>query len=626
MRPPGRRRSHVLATALCVWFSTATQTVAASASSTATADHDQPWIPSPIRSFFGPIFLQERKANLLACSGFGTAINGICLCDSAHIGPNCEYDRCTADCNNRGKCLPDRKCQCDDGWKGAVCETKTLSVLSTLRDADLEVEVNGPLVPPSAEEQKKIKKVVQTANQLAERECPGACSGNGQCKDGSCFCLPGYSGPSCDSYCPNECTGRGHCVAGACLCFSAFKGADCSIRIACSDHGSENADGSCLCDEGFLGADCSIAATCPGDASCGGHGTCKLGTCRCDGGFSGISCETPPKECDPACPSNGTCDRQTGQCMCGAEPCSKPAAADGAGGGSNAEEDLAAKAAGEIAVAPEGKSCGDNGSWNASIKSCECKEGFHGEHCEIERCAGFSEEDGIDDCHDQGMCIHGQCHCLEGFGMKDGTSPNSCRDHVCAVDCGKNGECVEGQCKCADGWQGIGCREPACNNCNGRGLCTFLDSGEPGCICNKGFSGSQCEKSAFSAKECPGDCNGRGMCLDGRCVCKTGFYGPDCASKQCDLGMAGPDCNLKVCPKDCNGKGLCFAGKCNCWREYAGPDCSIPKQCYGACFEACAPGSAPERCEFCKGQCLTLSNSPVLGKHNPMDDLAQSFL
>merc|ERR1719235_599618 len=63
-------------------------------------------------------------------------------------------------------------------------------------------------------------------------------------------------------------------------------------------------------------------------------------------------------------------------------------------------------------------------------------------------------------------------------------------------------------------------------------------------------------------------------------------------------------------------------GQCTCDISFTGVDCSLPKKCHEACAGVCLPErkltSSP--CEVCKGQCLTLSLSPVLGKHNPRRD------
>eukprot|EP00392_Amoebophrya_sp_AT5.2_P009155 g9183.t1 len=536
--------------------------------------------------------LGPKKNSALAallCRNGGIPIeSNVCVCPEDFYGPTCEFPRCPNDCSgpDHGVCEKTTgKCACKENYAGESCATQVgRSALSGLASRALVLK------NPAEVDGKKKKRLL--VHDHPTRQCPDDCHNNGSCdaESGSCTCFPGYSGDSCGDYCPNECTGRGHCVNGA-----SFRGADCSVRIQCSDHGVENDDGSCFCDEGWWGADCSVEAVCQ-DPTCSGHGSCLKGFCHCAAGFSGVLCDVPPTECDPACTQPGTISTE----------------AD-----------------------PNAGKCGDNGEWNAAVAACDCRVGFHGERCELLRCAGFDEKEGMDDCHDNGLCINGECHCFDGFGMdpakdKDEkvdpevslmqlSKVNSCRDRVCPIDCGKHGTCVEGACQCDPGFQGIGCREPSCQeagggNCSGQGVCAFLSTGQSGCICDAGFAGDGCEKTAITSGECENDCSAAGLCLEGKCLCKDGFFGSDCSGKQCGLGQLGPDCNLTQCANDCSGKGLCFNGKCSCWKEFAGPDCSVPRACYGACYKACDANSGSyagkEKCEFCKGQCLTLSDNP----------------
>lgn len=55
-----------------------------------------------------------------------------------------------------------------------------------------------------------------------------------------------------------------------------------------------------------------------------------------------------------------------------------------------------------------------------------------------------------------------------------------------------------------------------------------------------------------------------------------------------------------------------------------GMDCSLPVQCYEACGEHCLVDLHSEKCEFCKGQCLTLAGS-VLGRHDPLAESMSSL-
>ena len=44
---------------------------------------------------------------------------------------------------------------------------------------------------------------------------------------------------------------------------------------------------------------------------------------------------------------------------------------------------------------------------------------------------------------------------------------------------------------------------------------------------NKYLVGSQERKD-----DCGSNCNGRGSCVEGKCVCKTGWTGPDCLNSE----------------------------------------------------------------------------------------------
>merc|ERR1719487_2490266 len=119
---------------------------------------------------------------------------------------------------------------------------------------------------------------------------------------------------------------------------------------------------------------------------------------------------------------------------------------------------------------------------------------------------------------------------------------------------------------------------------------------------------------------CPNECAGNGLCFNGKCVCSEGWFGPDCSGKICPPGKMGPKCLMSACPRGCDGKGLCFNGHCECPNTHTGPDCSIPVGCMEACGETCLADLTSEKCEFCKGSCITLLKNPFLGRHDPLYD------
>ncbi|XP_072536746.1 uncharacterized protein tnxba [Salminus brasiliensis] len=66
--------------------------------------------------------------------------------------------------------------------------------------------------------------------------------------------------------------------------------------------------------------------------------------------------------------------------------------------------------------------------------------------------------------------------------------------------------------------------------------------------------------SLCSEEQCPNNCSGQGRCERGKCVCQSGFGGPDCSDASC--------------PSNCNSKGKCVNGKCVCQTGFTGLDCS----------------------------------------------------
>lgn len=84
--------------------------------------------------------------------------------------------------------------------------------------------------------------------------------------------------------------------------------------------------------------------------------------------------------------------------------------------------------------------------------------------------------------------------------------------------------------------------------------------------------------------------------------------------------MTGPDCDLPSCPENCSGHGLCMNGSCVCWSGFVGDRCAVPTGCAETCLTVCKKPS--ESCTKCLGQCETLLDSPQLGIHSPFMDYA----
>jgi len=67
-------------------------------------------------------------------------------------------------------------------------------------------------------------------------------------------------------------------------------------------------------------------------------------------------------------------------------------------------------------------------------------------------------------------------------------------------------------------------------------------------------------------------------------------------------------------------------GKCGCWEGWLGRDCSIPADCFEACHNVCEIDTKSEKCMYCIGQCETARNHPVMGRHDPFNDLSTTLL
>ncbi|KAK3554812.1 hypothetical protein QTP70_034024, partial [Hemibagrus guttatus] len=105
-------------------------------------------------------------------------------------------------------------------------------------------------------------------------------------------------------------------------------------------------------------------------------------------------------------------------------------------------------------------------------------------------------------CHGNGDCRSGTCHCFPGFLGPD------CSRAACPVLCSGNGQYSRGRCLCYSGWKGTECDVP--NNqcidihCGGHGICIM-----GACVCNAGYKGENCEEV-----DCVDpSCSGRGVCI-----------------------------------------------------------------------------------------------------------------
>jgi hypothetical protein len=109
-------------------------------------------------------------------------------------------------------------------------------------------------------------------------------------------------------------------------------------------------------------------------------------------------------------------------------------------------------------------------------------------------------------------------------------------------------------------------------------------------------------------KKCAKECKNEGKCIEGKCVCKTGWEGSTCETKvncqnghitgsdkcSCNEGWGGKTCDTKLCSQTCiNGK--CTGEKCNCNPGWEGVNCNK-----STCGKTCEQGTCDKNKCVCR--------------------------
>uniref|UniRef100_A0A915PKS0 EGF-like domain-containing protein n=1 Tax=Setaria digitata TaxID=48799 RepID=A0A915PKS0_9BILA len=330
-------------------------------------------------------------------------------------------------------------------------------------------------------------------------DCRYDCTGHGQCKDGRCYCFPGYTGTYCEeNSCPLLCSGNGIFSGGQCICHEGYKGPDCDLLAHwcevpnCSGHGQCNQFGDCECDIGWKGIFCD-KKDCK-DPQCSGHGVCYNEKCYCEDGYRGEKCEETYPTAGCISKELRLCDQNQLE----------------------SDADLA---------------CTNRGRIDPESGVCICIPGYHGKKCELERCEV--------ECM-YGSCGDGVCICDEGWTGMD------CTERRCLPGCEQHGHCNNGTCMCSKGWNGENCYIAGCvNDCNGNGDCQLF-SGQWKCACHTSYFGENCSLPIESSCDDGIDNDNDGLmdCEDSECCTDS-----SCSSSQMCATVVQPrDVLLKVIP------------------------------------------------------------------------------
>ncbi|KAM9470208.1 teneurin-2 isoform 2-T2 [Clarias gariepinus] len=197
------------------------------------------------------------------------------------------------------------------------------------------------------------------------------------------------------------------------------------------------------------------------------------------------------------------------------------------------------------------RNCHGNGECVSGV--CHCFPGFHGMDCSKAACPVL--------CSGNGQYDKGSCTCYSGWKGPECDIPlNQCID----PQCGGHGTCKEGTCVCSLGYKGQNCAEVDCldPSCSNNGICV---SGE--CHCKPGWGGSHCE---LPRAQCPDQCHGHGAFIPdtGLCSCDPNWMGPDCS-----IGQSQLTAFAEVCSVDCGTHGVCMGGSCRCEEGWTGEAC-----------------------------------------------------
>jgi len=155
---------------------------------------------------------------------------------------------CPDDCSGNGNCNSNGKCECNPGFMGENCGTKTTESSCAKHCHKDRGTCQKRLNPETKVEEEYCHCKVGSMwinggdkDRCDTQQCPNQCGmgadgvANGVCVDGVCKCDAGFGGADCTHECPNRCSGHGRCMSNRndeatfhCYCEAPWTGASCS--------------------------------------------------------------------------------------------------------------------------------------------------------------------------------------------------------------------------------------------------------------------------------------------------------------------------------------------------------------------------------------------------------------
>uniref|UniRef100_A0ABI7X4T3 Eyes shut homolog n=1 Tax=Felis catus TaxID=9685 RepID=A0ABI7X4T3_FELCA len=464
----------------------------------------------------------------------------------------------------------------------------------------------------------------------------------------SCLCKPGFAGLRCEQYTDD-------CILNACEHNSTCKDLHLSYQ--------------CVCLAGWEASFCEQESNDCKMNPCKNNSTCtdlyNSYRCECTPGWTGQNCSEEINECDSdPCMNGALCHESSipGHFVCLCPPFYT---------GKFCHQHYSP-------CDPLSDPCRNNSTCLTLVDGnhyCVCREGFEGEHCEINVNECFSLP-----CQNYGDCEDGvnnfRCICRPGFSgplcdldtnecssrpcKNDGTCVDLSNRIMCICEPGYHGSlceldmneceispCLDGEdcvsrtggynCLCAPGYTGINCNEVNIDE----GLskpCLHYGAGIDGinhctCDCKSSFSGTHCEANANDCLSNP--------CLHGRCIDLIIEYQCSCVtewtSSRCEIKInnctSTPSINEDFCQKSVDDfTCICPSGYIRAYCEIHIDGCAEPELNLVLCLNGsicvdgpghmfycrCIPGFSGKFCKININEC---SSSPCLNGANCGDHI-----